>query len=115
MGKKNDFLARLGRQRAFDDAVIRTVTQRYVLDMVVVALGRLGWARSAVRFEQFNKTMAEVTKEYAALAAEDKRDDPEFTYMKYRLDKEIAAVVGDKFVPDDVRYRINEDDLKANL
>lgn len=113
MAKKNDFLARLNRQRATDDAITRTISHRYTLDMVIIALGRLGWLRSAVRAQQFNDMMEQVTKEYAELSLADVRDDKECAYMKYKLDKELKAIVGEKFLPYEERYKIDLEQLKA--
>lgn len=117
MGKGNAFLNKLANQREFDDAVVRAVTQQWVLDMVTIALGRLGWARSQVRMGQFDAMMQEVTREYAELAEDERRAEKnskkkEFVYLKTKLDDELKIIVGDKFSPYEERYTFHEDQLR---
>lgn len=114
MGRGNAFLNQLARQRAFDDACVRTATQRYVLDMVTVALGRLGWARSEVRLKQFADMMETVTKEYAELVEWEKKADKgkEFVLMKEKLDAEIKTIAGSMFMPYEERHLIREEELR---
>lgn len=117
MGKGNAFLNRLANQRDFDDAVVRAVTQQWVLDMVTIALGRLGWARSQVRMGQFDAMMQEVTREFAELAEDERRAEKnnkkkEFAYLKTKLDDELKIIVGDKFSPYEERYTFHEDQLR---
>lgn len=113
MSKGNAFLNRLARQQEEDDKLTRLITQQWTFDMVTIALGRLGWARSEVRMAQLDAMMMEVTREYSALAedelrAEKKCKNPEFIYMKTKLDEELKAIVGDLFKPYEQRYSFDK-------
>lgn len=84
------------------DAMVRHHARVFMMDMVTIALGRMGWGEK--RFEKFDKVLSEVSDEYSRLILDDAADDQDIVYSKACLDREIQRYVGDKFVPYDERY-----------
>lgn len=103
MAKQSGMIKRLEAQRQRRDEEVRHHTRVYTLDMVTLALGRLGWGEKRLR--EFDEKLTEVSKDYADLILDDVRDDKDIVYTKAILDRELQQYVGSLFVPYDERYR----------
>lgn len=86
--------ALLARERHF--------SRVFQLDMVTLALGRMGFREK--RFRQFDQMLSEVQSEFIDSARDDMKDDPDIWYAKGKLDRELHAYTGALFVPFDKRY-----------
>lgn len=102
MAKRNSFIDRLARDREAEISVARKQSRRYMLDMVTLALGRLGWRES--RFQRFDKVLSEVCEDYGKLILDDAKADKELWYSKEKMDNELKRYVGRFFIPWDERY-----------
>lgn len=108
MAKRNnaDYLA---RQRARHEANLaweRHLTQVWMLDMVTVTLGRMGWGPD--RLQRFDSELNKVYEEYGRMAIRDSADDREMWVTKTKLDGELRRIVGDdRFVPYEDRYKMD--------
>ncbi len=104
MAKRNSFLDRLAKDREVDIAIARRQSRTYMLDMVTIALGRMGFRES--RFNKFDELLAEACKDYGEIILEDVKVDKELWYSKDKLDAELKRYVGGRFVPWDERYKV---------
>lgn len=104
MAKRNSFVDRLAREREADIAVNRRLARTYMLDMVTIALGRMGFREA--RLKKFDETLSAVCEDYGKLILDDSKDDVDIWYSKDKLDEEIKRYVGSMFVPYDERYKI---------
>lgn len=102
MAKKSGMMQLVDKLVAQEEARIRQHARIFMMDMVTVTLGRMGWGEK--RFIDFDKKLAEVCDEYAIEIIEDSKDDKDIDYAKSRLDRELAQYVGKLFVPYDERY-----------
>ena len=96
----------LARQQAYIERKIRSerhLARVFELDLVTIALGRMGWREK--RFRDFDKMMYEVSQEYCKEIIEDSQTDKDIWYSKESLDREIKRYVGELFVPYDERYK----------
>lgn len=96
----------LQRQEAYinaREAEVRHHTQVFTLDMVTVALGRLGWGEK--RLTEFDKELTEVSKDYAELITDDAKEDKELVYAKACLDRELKQYTGSMFRAYEERYQ----------
>lgn len=104
MAKRNSFVDRLAREREADIAVNRRLARTYILDMVTIALGRMGFREA--RFKKFDDALTAACEDYGKLILEDSKDDADIWYSKDKLDEELKRYVGGMFVPYDERYKI---------
>ena len=104
MAKKNSFINRLARERQADIAVNRRLARTYMLDMVTVALGRMGFRES--RFKKFDEALTAACEDYGKLILDDSKTDKEIWYSKDKLDEELKRYVGSMFVPYNERYKV---------
>ena len=104
MAKKNSFIDRLARERDADIAVNRRLARTYMLDMVTIALGRMGFRET--RFKKFDEALSAACEDYGKLILDDSKTDKEMWYSKDKLDEELKRYVGSLFVPYDERYKI---------
>jgi hypothetical protein len=88
---------------AIREAEVRHHARVFMMDMVTLALGRMG--KREAFFKEFDKVLAEVSEEYSAEILEDAKADQELWYSKDVLDRELAQYVGSRFVPYDERYK----------
>lgn len=98
----NGYLARMQARQELREREIRHHTRVYMMDMVTVALGRLGWGEQRLR--KFDEMLTEVSKDYADMITSDVREDKEMVYSKATLDRELAQYTGSMFVPYERRY-----------
>lgn len=83
-------------------AMERHFSRVFQLDMVTLALGRMGFREK--RFRDFDKMLSEVQGEFVDGVHEDLKDDPDVWYSKGKLDQELQQYTGKLFVPFDKRY-----------
>ena len=102
MAKRSGFMRQIQNAAAVREAAVRKHTQRYMLDMVTLALGRMGWGPK--RLAEFDSKLTEASKDFAELILSDVKDDPTIEYTKAVLDRELQRYVGEMFVPYDERY-----------
>lgn len=102
MAKRNSFVDRLAREREADIAIARKRSRTYMLDMVTIALGRMGFREA--KFKKFDEELATACKDYGEIILEDAKVDKELWYSKDKLDAEIKRYVGGLFAPYDERY-----------
>lgn len=103
MAGKSGYLARqeaIMRQR---EAEARHHARVYTLDMVTIALGRLGWGEKRLR--RFDDMLTQASKDYAEVILDDVQADKRIEYAKATLDRELQQYVGSMFVPWEERYR----------
>lgn len=89
---------------------IRERTRLLTMDMVTIALGRIGLRET--KFKQFREALDEVWTDYGDLIIEVSKEDPDLWEAKEKLDREIKLYVGKLFVPFDVRYGYEENTKK---
>ena len=99
----NDYTGRLLIAQEKRDADMRRFGRIYELDMVTLALGRMGWREK--KFKEFDEKLLEVAKDYCEAVIEDYANDKDAWYYKESIDREIKQYVGSLFVPYDERYQ----------
>ncbi len=104
MAKRNSFLDRLARDREVDIAIARRQSRTYMLDMVTIALGRMGFREA--RFRKFDEALSAACEDYGKLILEDSKSDKDIWYSKDKLDEELKRYVGGMFAPWDERYKL---------
>lgn len=77
-------------------------TRVAALDIVTIALGRLGFNEDD--YAEFDRVMTQVCQDYEELYADDVKDDPDMWYSNDQREKEIRQYVGSRYVPPQVRY-----------
>ena len=100
--KRSGFASKLQLAQARREEEVRAHTRVYMLDLVTIALGRMGWGEK--RFRHLNDTLTQVSKEYCELILDDAKADRDIEYSKACMDREIARYVGTMFVPYEERY-----------
>ena len=103
MAKQNPLIKQFEEHIRQRELEARHIARVYQLDMVTIALGRMGWGEK--RFEKFDKLLFEVTKEYSEEILADQKQDEDCWKSKADLDRELAQYVGSRFVPYDERYK----------
>lgn len=103
MAKRNSFMDRIAAETKAKENEARHAARVFMLDMVTIALGRMGWGEK--RFEKFDKLLGEVTKEYSLEILDDQKTDKDCWKSKADLDRELAQYVGKRFSPFEERYR----------
>lgn len=104
MAKRNSFVDRLARERDADIAMNRRLARTYMLDMVTIALGRMGWRET--RFRKFDEALTAACEDYGKLILDDSKTDKDIWYSKDKLDEELKRYVGSLYVPYDERYKV---------
>lgn len=102
MGK--NFLQRQAEERRRWILAARIDEQRFCLDILTVALGRMGYGQK--RLAEFEKQFSKAYLEYDALRREDEQTDKEGVYFKSVLDRELAQYCGALFAPYDERHNL---------
>lgn len=104
MGKQSSMMKMVDKLVAQREAEIRQHSRIFMLDMVTLALGRMGHGEKF--FRNFDLMLTDVCNEYAADIVKDSKDDEELAYSKSLLDRELKQYVGTLFVPYDERYHM---------
>lgn len=102
MAKQSAFMAKIQKAQALKERQAQRVARTYQLDMVTLALGRMGWREK--KFREFDEVLAKVAEEYGRDIIADSKEDAELWYTKDILDRELKQYVGGLFVPYDERY-----------
>lgn len=102
MAKQSGMMKMVDAIVAQREQEIRAHSRIFMLDMVTLALGRMGWGEK--RFCDFDKMLSQVCAEYAEDIVNDSKDDAELAYSKSLLDRELKQYVGKLFIPYDERY-----------
>lgn len=102
--KQSGLMQRLEKQADRRVEEVRRHSRIFMVDMVTVALGRMG--RREAFFRDFDKVLDEVCTEYGKLILEDAGVDNELVYSKACLDRELKSYVGKLFVDYDKRYEV---------
>lgn len=103
MAKNSGMMKLVDKLVKQEEQEIRHHARVFQMDMVTIALGRMGWGEK--RFSDLDKMLTEVAKEYSEEIVADSKDDKDIWYAKDKLDREIKQYVGKLFVPYDERYR----------
>ncbi len=103
MAKNSGFLARQQAYMERREQEVRHHARVFQMDMVTVALGRMGFREK--RFDELDRVLTEVAEEYSHEIIEDAKNDKDIWYAKEILDREIRQYVGKRFVPYDERYK----------
>lgn len=74
----------------------------FQMDMVTIALGRMGWGEK--RLGQLDEMMLEVAKEMDASAKEEMKYDPDLWITQDRHEKELQRYAGKRYKPLKERY-----------
>ena len=102
MAKQSAYLARVRQAQAIRDEEVRRATRTFQMDLVTLALGRMGWRES--KFREFDKVLAEVADEYSREIIDDSKTDLDLWYSKDVMDRELRQYTGSFFVPHEQRY-----------
>lgn len=103
MAKQSAFMARIQKAQEIREEQARRFARIFELDMVTLALGRMGWREK--KFKEFDAVLTQVAEEYSRDIVEDSKEDDEIWYSKSLMDREIKQYVGSLFVPYDERYK----------
>lgn len=101
--KRSPYAMALQLQREKRDEDVRHHARLFQMDMVTIALGRMGWRES--KFREFDRVLDQVAIEYSKEIIADSEADQDLWYTKDTLDREIKQYVGSMFVPYDERYK----------
>lgn len=101
--KRSGYAMRLQKAQEQRELEVRRHSHTYMLDMVTLALGRMGFGEKRLR--EFDQKLTEASKDFAELILSDAKDDPDIEYTKAVLDRELKQYTGSMFVPYDERYR----------
>lgn len=100
--KQSGFAQRIAAQTERRVEEARRHSRIFMLDMVTVALGRLG--NRETFFRKFDRELTAVCDEYGKLIVEDAAVDPDLVYSKACLDRELKQYTGGLFRDYDTRY-----------
>jgi len=105
--KQSGYLQRLAKQQKERDDIVRDHMRTMILDIVTIALGRVGMNGDDII--HFRDIYMETEEEYMKELKEDFYDncDKDFVYAKDKIDRALREVVpADMFVPYEERYKI---------
>lgn len=89
-------------KRELEDNQLRHFTRVWMLDMVTVALGRMGFREA--RFRKFNDILGQVVEEYDKVFLDDFKDDKEMVYSRECFERELKMYTGKFYAPEEERY-----------
>lgn len=102
MAKQSGFLRAIQTEQARREADVRHHARVFQMDMVTIALGRMGFREK--KFRELDEVLAQVSEEYCTEILDDAKGDKDIWYSKDVLDREIRQYVGKLYVPYDERY-----------
>ena len=102
MTKQSGFLRAIQAEQARREADARHHARVFQMDMVTIALGRMGFREK--RFAELDKVLSQVAEEYSNQILDDAKEDKDIWYSKDLLDRELKQYVGNLFVPYNERY-----------
>lgn len=103
---KNKGIYKLFRTRAeldYYEANIRDHTRQWTIDLVTIALGRMGFRET--RMLKFAETLTGVLNEFAEATLNDFKDDKSMWYSQDLIERELKEYCGESHAPKEVRYR----------
>ena len=102
MAKQSGYLARIQRAQVERDHEVGHHSRTFMLDMVTLALGRMG--KREAFFREFDKVLSQVAEEYSREIIDDSKTDLDLWYSKDVMDRELKQYTGSFFVPHEQRY-----------
>lgn len=100
---KNDFLARIQRQKAQEINVRTLFTMQWCADAAAIAANEV-FNRKGDKIAEFLKKMSEYSREIAEMTDSDARGDKTIEYTKTKIDEKLKEILGEHFEPWDERY-----------
>ncbi len=99
------YIARLEVAKKIEQESMRAYGRRYMLDMVTVALGRMGYGE--VRLARILAAVKEVCDEYILDATAEADESETIWYTVGGLERELKKCMGSSYVPYEVRYKFD--------
>lgn len=103
---KNKGIYKLFRTKAeldWYETAIRDHTRMWTIDLVTIALGRMGFRET--RMAKFRETLTEVLNEFALATLNDYKDDKEMWYSQELVERELREYCGKLYATKEERYR----------
>ena len=97
-----DYSKLLKAKRKIEDEELRHFTRVWMMDMVTVALGRMGFRET--RFRKFNDLLVQVVEEYDKAFADDLKDDEQMEYSRACFERELKSYTGAFYSDERERY-----------
>ena len=100
---KNQMLAKIQARHEMELAFQRRFTIQQCADMLLIAANdEFGFG--ADRLNRLEEVFFSVFTEYADMAIEDGKDDPDIVYTRDKLDRKLQQIMGPHFRPWEERY-----------
>lgn len=103
MAKPSAFLQKIEARHKRNMNLQRAFTIQQCEDMALITLNE-DFGFGPKRAQDFRKKFRQTMKAYAELCVDDANGDDELTYTKAVIDRELQKVMGEDFVPWDVRF-----------
>lgn len=87
-------------------ADVRFTARTFMLDLVVITLGRMGWGEK--RLGDFRTALENTVNEYTEEWEEDLKDDKHMVYSQELIERELQQHCGKLYVPREKRYDISD-------
>ena len=100
---KNDFLARIQRQKAQEINVRTLFTMQWCADAAAIAANEV-FSRKGDKIAEFLKKMSEYSHEIAEMTSNDAKGDKTIEYTKAKIDGKLKEILGEHFQPWEERY-----------
>lgn len=101
--KTNPFLAKIQAQHEMELAFQRRFTIQQCADMMLIA-ANAEFGFGADRLNRLEEVFFSVFTEYADMAIEDGKADPDIVYTWDKLDRKLQQIMGKHFRPWEERY-----------
>ena len=99
----NAYLAKLQAQKAYENRLRWSISQRFLEDCMIIAVNRVFQRKGKIIVELLQE-FREIYADFAVILTKDGEDDEEMWYTKEKMDRELRYILEDDFVPWDVRY-----------
>ena len=109
--KAEKLVVKTDKEAWIDKEELRHFTRVWMMDMVTMALGRMGFREK--RFQNFNDILSEVVRDYDREFAEDMKDDKELIYARTLFERELKQYAGKFYRSEAVRYGLDEEVIKG--
>lgn len=103
--KVNPMLAKIEARHRIDLEFQRSFTIQQCQDMMLIAASE-AFGFGADRLVRLQAAYQQVFEDYANMAIEDGRADPDIEYTRAKVDRKLEQILGEHFVPWDERYRL---------
>ena len=103
MPKPNAYLLKLRAEKAAELSYQRTFTTQWCADAAILAANEV-FHRSGEKLVEFYNVFIRTAHEIAEMTLIDAQDDKELAYTKEKLDRQLEKLLGENFVPWEVRY-----------